>query len=147
MLTPLMPDFVGSNFAMFQPYVKTIANGSGGSAAAVLREIQSGKIQLWAIGVQKSEKERVALGVVATSFVLDHITGERNLLVNALHKANEEVELSDDIWLDGVLHLKMYALQQGCKKIVAFSDNPRVIEMFEKFGGSARVRFLQMEVV
>jgi len=102
---------------------------------------------LWAIGMQKSEKENVALGVVATSFVIDHLTGDRNLLVNALHKANESVELSDDVWLDGILHLKMYALQQGCKKIVAFSDNPRVVEMFEKFGGSAKVRFLQMEVV
>ena len=147
MLTPLMPDFVSANFNMFQPYVKTATNGSGGNDLAVLREIQSGKIQLWAIGVQKSEKESVALGVVATSFVIDHLTGDRNLLVNALHKANESVELSDDVWLDGILHLKMYALQQGCKKIVAFSDNPRVVEMFERFGGSAKVRFLQMEVV
>lgn len=147
MLTPLMPDFVSANFNMFQPYVKHVANGSGGSDLAVLREIQSGKIQLWAIGAVKSEKERVALGVVATSFVIDHITGDRNLLVNALHKASGDVEFDDAMWLDGILHLKLYASQQGCKKIVAFSDNPRVIEMFEKFGGSANVRFLQMEVV
>jgi len=125
---------------MFQPYVSLIGDVS------VLREIQTGRLQLWVIGEVKDEKERVALGVVATSIVTDHFTGERNLLVSLLHKAKPDVKLNEELWIDGILHLKLYARQQGCKKIVAFSGNERVIEMFEKLGGNASVRFLQMEV-
>lgn len=103
-----------------------------------LREALLGVMHIWAI-VQ--EEQFVGIGV--TRFSTDGTLGVKRLEIYSLY-SYENVSMVT--WATCFVALKRFAKANGCKHIIALTDQARVLEMAEKMGGDTSQRFLVFDV-
>ena len=85
----------------------------------------------------------IIYGFVITRVIEDPITGDKNLLIYSLYSSNR---IPQEIWLEGAKELREDAYARGCTKVVAYSSEPRVLEMAKKLGFKDTTRYLEYEV-
>lgn len=109
----------------------------------ILYSLLSGKMDAW-ISHGKSKKGGMEPnGIMLTGVTVDQFTGTKNLLIYVYHLWRPA---RDIVHMSNVDTLKEYARAKGCKKLVAYSENPRIIDIGTKAGFNVDFRVLTLEV-
>jgi len=85
------------------------------------------KYHAW-VGYQVVDGQREYMGILITGFIRDDLTGQLNLLVYGLYAFRV---LDDDLIIEGLQTLKMFARAQNCTKIFGYTSNPRLIKFLK----------------
>ena len=102
----------------------------------LLKAVSDNQLQCW--GVFKDNK----LIAFATTAITIEFWGEKKLLIFSLY-GFDRVSLQS--WHKLISDLSKYAKSSGCKKIVAFTNNERVIEIVKMYGGDFSA-YIEMEI-
>jgi len=109
------------------------------SLVRLLEKALSGEAQVW-VGM---EDERIKF-IAVTTFILDPVTEEKHLLIYALYGYSV---LSEDLWKEGIEILVSFARDTKCRKITAYTEVPRVLEMArDTLGANVKTTYLSWEV-
>ncbi len=114
------------------------ADESGSRSVNMLNSIMLGNLDVWLLS---SDKRALAIGT--TTIMIDTIDGERNLVIYSLTGL---APISDDDYKNAFSSLSKFAKAQQCKKIVAYTDNKRLIDMASKLGGDTKTVMISLEV-
>lgn len=146
MLVRLLPDDIEKRWPLLKDaLLKSLPAYTNGSADAVnnlLFALLDGTLQCWIL-VEYDEKEPVIRAVLTTTMIVDIPSGTKNLMIYSLTAF--EV-LSQEVLTDGYSALREFAKSNGCYKITAFTDIPRIIEMVKSVGGEASQTMIELEV-
>jgi len=146
MLTKLLPDQVSKfwdviSYAMEQSLPPTVGE-SPDKMNNILMAALSGKLDIWA-SYRKEEKANKFEGILATRFIYDDVTCMKNMLIYAIYGYDK---VSRDSWDSGLGTIVKYAASQKCSLIVAYSNEPRVIEVVNSLGGDTSFSFISFRV-
>ena len=108
----------------------------------LLEALLCGRMQCWAI-YRKEEEGVVMEALMCTTPIQDTNTGGADLLIYSLYSFDFATQES---WVSGLELLKNWARGQGYTRIVAYTNNVRVLEMTEKLGGVAEYTYLSFNV-
>lgn len=97
-------------------------------------------------GIREKETGITALGALSTVAQTNVFDGVKEMLITSLSKAEKVAEIPAYMWSTGFQRLKTFARASKCERLVAYSDNAKVIQMFEKYGGDSSIRYLKMTV-
>lgn len=103
-----------------------------------LREALLGVLQVWAV-VQ--DEQFVGIGI--SRFSVDGTLGIKRLEIYCLYSYEA---VSMQTWATCFVVLKRFAKANGCKHIIALTDQARILEMAAMVGGNASQRFLVFDV-
>jgi hypothetical protein len=134
MLNKLLPDQVAA-------YWDSIKHGIEQSCPAdtvltkeglnrYLIALMSGTLQAW-MCTDRTAEGSVYYGNLVTKLQIDDITGSRSLLLVSLYMFQSA---PDAIWEDAYNSLGQYAVANGCKKVIAYTKNPAVLQRGKQFG-------------
>ena len=104
----------------------------------VLEALLSDKVACWSI----ADEEKV-YGVLLTTVIEDIGTKDRSLLIYSLYGFQD---LPDKLWGKGLGDLKAYAKTLDCGRIIAYTNNARIIKMVKKLGGEVDFTLIGLEV-
>jgi len=107
----------------------------------LLQSLMEGKGQVWVVPGD-STGSRVRAMLITTDYT-DDITQTKDFLVYATYSF---IPVPDEIWKRVEEDLQKIAKAAGCDRIVAFTDEPRVIELMELFGYDSSYRFMVKEI-
>lgn len=93
----------------------------------VLKALLDESVQCWLI---LDDGENL-IGFLNTKLGSIEPQGTKILEIRDLYSLNG---IPDNVFKNGYNHLDMFAKKNGCSKIVAYSDNPRVISRAKYFG-------------
>jgi len=136
MLVRLSPEQIGVYWERLRPlFITNLIPKVDKTPETVFRILQSfmcGNMQLWA-GVEEGEKpvEERVFGFIATTLDIDAATQERNLLLYSVF-AVKEIPIS--IWIPGLKVLDEYKKQQGCSKLIAYTEVPEIVALTKRLG-------------
>ena len=102
------------------------------SLTNILKGLQDGRISAWVV---TSVKEIVAVGT--STVIEDNASKVKSLLVYSIF-SYEFVDV--ELWKTLFIALKKYAKSCGCKTIVAFAENKRVLGLLKEFGAKFDMR-------
>lgn len=104
----------------------------------VLSSLLAGKMVCWELWLGDE-----IYGVGVFQVTLDEPSGIKNLLIYALYTYKP---FSYDFWYLLLKTLRQYAKEQGCHRIVGFTDVDRIISIVNALGGSSEFRYIWLEV-
>jgi hypothetical protein len=84
-----------------------------------------------------------AIGFLITAFSQELGFNFKNLTIYAV-VATQHID--DEAWKNAFSTVKAFSIKYECKRIIAFSSNPRVIELVNKLGGESSYHVLTLEV-
>lgn len=146
MLVKLLPDQVSDHWdeislAIREALPPFVAN-SDRAMVNVLKSILGGSMQCWILYSSDETGESI-YAVATTKIEVDEISDTRCLLIYSFY-ANRP--LTSHLVISGLETLKKFASSKRCYKIIAYTDIPRVEQLWESLGGVAVTRFIEMEV-
>lgn len=106
----------------------------------ILSSCLSGKLDVW-VSYTKGDRNKVE-GIVMTSIAIDNLMYAKELLIYYIYSYDTVDRAS---WMDGLITITKYAINKGCDRIVAYSDNDNVIGIVKKLGGSTNVRYISFD--
>jgi len=146
MLTQLLPDQISHFWDIIKYAIEQslppITHEHPDKMNRILSSLISGKAQCWA-SYNKSEKEIKFEGIVVTRFLYDDVSNTKNLLIYCLY-GYQGVNKSS--WLHGLRALTKYASANGCKKIIAYTDIPYIINIAQQLNGATSYTFLTFDI-
>jgi hypothetical protein len=107
--------------------------------ANTLRSLLEGSLTLW---VWLDDTDRAGLLMILTP-LYEGVNDQRNLLVFALTSFEGFSFMANAQRV--IKALQTYARAQGCGKLVAYTENPVIVKLTERTGGSVR-HFLEWEL-
>jgi hypothetical protein len=107
----------------------------------LLQSILQDILQVWAIVGDSTGGKVKAL--LLTTVYTDDITQTKDLLVYATYSF---IPVPDEIWKKVEEDLQEVARSSKCDRIVAYSDEPRVIELMTRFGYDSSYRLIVKEI-
>ena len=108
----------------------------------LLVDLVSGKIQAW-LQFEEDNGERKVLGIVLTTQIQDPCLPIKDLLICG---AYSQFHTSNGIWKESAETLKRYARSRGCKRITAYTNVPRLIDLFKEIFGGERVMYCMANI-
>lgn len=109
----------------------------------ILFALLDGTLHCWIVVEHNKEKEPLILSIITTTFIIEVISGVKNLLI---YSVTSYQELSNEIVVSSYKSLREFARSKGCFKIISFTDNPENMKMAEMMGGKATQTLIEMEV-
>ena len=104
--------------------------------------LMSGNLQAWLLTEPTPEKVNY-FGNLITKIQTDEITGVKTLLLVSLYLyESAPVEL----WQDAYAKLELYGKANDCKKIVAYTTNPAILQRGNQFGFNTEWMVLAKEI-
>ena len=104
----------------------------------IFQSLLAGTAQAW-VAIQNETLKAAAI----TMIQVEAGTKVRNLLIYALCGYSG---VSQDLWEEGFKTFKAFAKANDCRKIIAYSKVPRVMEIAQSLGASMDFRLLEWEV-
>ena len=104
----------------------------------ILSSLLNGAMILW---VTFGGEEGKTNGLFITKIIEDDITEVKSLLLYCLHTY---YSVTPDIWAEGWKAMRKYGMSLGCKRMVAYTDVPFIINEAEKVGGTVSYTYLDM---
>ena len=101
------------------------ANNSEKSMEYILAAALSGKVDIWA-SYSKKDNRIILNGIIVTKLAYDDISDTRNLLIYSIYGYTE---IPKSAWKEAVVGIAAYAKRLDCINIVAYSDNPFIIQV------------------
>ena len=107
----------------------------------IFKSLLSDTMQCWALVGEQGNIKVIA----TTAFTKDIGTKQTNLLIYSLFATGGE-SISNSEWLDGWEGLKKFARERNVKKVLAYSNVPRVIDVVKSLGGRLEFNLISLEV-
>lgn len=143
MLIKLTPEQIIANWSVIFYAVSAslppISEYSDIGMVEIKRKLLSDEMQCWAV-VDKEEK----ITLLATTVIVSDLgTGIYNLLIYSLFAVSplDESKLSEELF-----SLKIFAKENKCKKIIAYSNIPKIINLVKNLGGRVDYQLISLEV-
>jgi len=146
MLIKLLPENVTRNWDIIKPAIERglvpIAEEGLDKMNKILESLLAGVIECW---VQTKETEEgTKIHSIATTQVLhDYVSDTKSLLIYSIYNFRP---MQDDDWVENYYTLKKYAVGRGCRKIIAYSKEPAIIQLIQRLGGESELTFLTLPV-
>ena len=138
MITILLPDQVATYWDILgyaiEQSLPPIASSNEERMNRVLTSLISGESLCW-VSFNNGRIEAVCV----TQIFQDIISRCNSLLIYSLYGFVDDL---DSIWAEGISVLAKYAKAKNCEHIIAYTDNERIIEMTDMFGGNSRRSFV-----
>jgi hypothetical protein len=80
--------------------------------------------------------------VAVSQIYEDAITKEKEFYIYSLYSFNETGTVPLDEWVIAFNKMRSYARSQGCKKVVSYTNEDRVREIYRRAGGVERYSFM-----
>lgn len=100
-------------------------------------------MQAWVITTDARVNGESILGLIVSRIIDGGVTGVNNL---ELYTITAFKHIPSELWEDGFKTLEKYARTKNCYRVVAYSDNKRVLDMADRLGWSSEYTFLTKEV-
>jgi hypothetical protein len=104
----------------------------------LLTSILRGSLECWAL-----YNGQDAVAIATFQVVLDGPTGIKSLMIYSLYSY---ISISYELWNVLLQRIKRHAREQGCSRIIAYTDVNRIIELVRILGGNTDFRFIWLEV-
>lgn len=143
MLIRLMPEQIAANWEFLSDNVveagplENVLNDE--RLNNILNSLLIGDMQAWA-EASATETGFVIHAIVLTQILVNDAAGVKNLLIYSLVSVGDVFDL--DTWNRGLLTLAQFARKNDCDNIIAYSDNPRIIRLAERFKGDVSKRVI-----
>lgn len=111
------------------------------SLATILEALLKDKLRAWVL-YDKENMEK-ALALFTTAISVEPISKTKNLFI---YSAASFGVMSEEAWEEAFKYTKAHAKAFGCHKIIAVTENARIIKVVEKLGGSVKTRQVELEV-
>ena len=146
MLVKLLPDQVSDHWdeislAIRQALPPFVAN-SDRSMVNILKAILGGDMHCWILYSSDDTGESI-YAVMTTKVEIDEISGTKCLLI---YSAYANKPLVNHLVTSGFETLKKFASSERCFKIIAYTNIPKMGQLWESLGGVAETRLLELEV-
>ncbi len=146
MLVKLLPDQVSEHWdeislAIRQALPPFVAN-SDRSMVNILKAILGGDMQCWILYSSDGAGGSI-YAVMTTKVEIDEISNTKCLLIYSFYASKP---LTNQLVISGFETLKKFASSEGCHKIIAYTNIPKMERLWESLGGVTITRFLEMEV-
>ncbi len=105
----------------------------------LLNAAVSGVLQIWLISKKDGDKSK-PYGVMTTTRSDDAISGTKSFLIYTLYSIDGQ--LDRELIFESIDAMIEYAKRTGCDNIMAYSAVDSVINLAERFGGTANFRLL-----
>ena len=137
MLVMLTPEQISSHWEAIKLSLNTSIRGEVPNRMNmpnnVLQLLLSGMMQCW-LSYRNGEDGHIIEGFLLTQVVDDGITGNRNLLIYAVHTSHNNAVRES--FLKAVDTLKKFGKSNGCQGIVGFTDSESIVTFVTSVGGS-----------
>jgi len=144
MLTKLLPEQISKHWDIIRYAVEQslppIVGGSPDRMKKILTSLLCGKAHCWASYIVNGDVRRFE-GIVITRIFYDDVSDTRNLLIYCLYGYEGVDQLS---WTTGLKALVKFARSKNCKRIIAYTDVPYIIELVNKLGGDTSYTFVSL---
>lgn len=144
MLTKLLPDQISKHWDIIRYAVEQslppIVGGSPDRMKKILTSLLCGKAHCWASYIVDGDV-RTFEGIVITRIFYDDVSDTRNLLIYCLYGYEGVDKLS---WTTGLKALVKFGRSKNCKRIIAYTDVPYIIELVNKLGGDTSYTFVSL---
>ena len=146
MLLRLIPDQISRfwgviKFAVEQSLPPTVGEHPD-KINRILSSALSGGIDVWA-SYSKIKNEIKFESIVLTKFLFDDTSETKSLLVYCIYSYTR---MAKDNWLQGLQKFAKYAKSRGCNRIVAYTNNNQIIELFKHCDGDIDYTFISLEI-
>jgi len=142
MLIALMPEQISRRWELIKYAVEQAVPPTVLASPEVLNNLLmsllDGSAQCW-VNYKKKEDKSTVDAVLVTTIIEDFLSRTRNLLLYALYGASP---LDDESYASGFETLKKYARANSCVKMVAYTNNSRVIEVASRVGWDVEWNFI-----
>lgn len=98
----------------------------------IFEELLCDAADCW-VSCNKENRSKIE-GIIITKVIYDNLTRNKNLLIYSIYMDEGVDRMS---WPEGAATLGKWAVKNGCRNIVGFTDNPQIVTITEKFGGSS----------
>ena len=149
MIVRLLPDQIAKQWPTIRHALEgslpPMASGREGRGNRLLESLLTDRLHCWVLFHPRAEEEEgvEVEGFLFTTAVEDSNSGAVNLMVYALYGFTP---LTEERWKEGVGLLARWAKSKGYEKIVAYTNNERVVVMAQHLGGRAEFTFISFNV-
>lgn len=145
-LVKLLPDQVARHWDTIKEAVRNslppIASEGPDKMNKVLEGLMSGFLTAWAGGEVEMPSPKIKV-IGLTHFTIDHVTGTKNLLIYCLYAFRP---VSDEEWVDLYEKLRLYAKGNECHRVVAYTEDSRILEICRNLKGDTRYTFVSLPI-
>ena len=104
----------------------------------VLLALLDGRMQAWASCTVRDGSLTIS-GFMFTQVLEDPASRIKSLLIYCLYGYENVEEIE---WIDGLRTLKKFSVATGCRRVIAYTDIPYMIELAKRLGGEAKYTFI-----
>lgn len=83
------------------------------------------------------DDSRMLMALVITRLIFDEVTGEKSLFINSLYSFKSVI---DEQWVSDIEIMRKFAIDNECRKIITYSNNPRIFDIVKLLGFGERFR-------
>lgn len=105
----------------------------------ILQSLLDDRMQCWV----SYKKDETIDGVIITTVSDDIASKSKNLLIYCLYAFKET---DKDTWIEGWQTLSKYGKSIGCQRMIAYTDEPKMVNITWKLGGEARYTFCTLPI-
>jgi hypothetical protein len=109
----------------------------------ILQALLEERMQCWAAYRKYGETDSEIVGIVLTTTTGDGCSGTVNFLLYSVFGYNKT---NADDWIEGFQTLGAFASALGCKQIVAYTRDAKLIELAKKFGADTSYTFISVPI-
>lgn len=104
----------------------------------ILMALLDGRMQAW-VSCVAGDNGVVISGFVFTQVLEDPASRIKSLLIYCLYGYEN---VNEKEWIDGLRTLKKFSAAVGCRRVIAYTDIPYVMELAKRLGGEAKYTFI-----
>ena len=142
MITKLLPDQISRFWPIIKYAVEESLPPTVGDHPDKMNRILSamlcGKLDVWASYRHEGEVTRFD-GIGVTQVLYDDASDTKSMLIYAVYAYEKTLPST---WADAFETISKYAKSKGCRRYVAYSSIPYVIEQAKLFGGDTSFTFI-----
>jgi hypothetical protein len=146
MLTRLEPTQIAAHWPTLKFGIENslppVAMEAGDKINKIYLSLLMGESDCW-IQHKIVEGATKILGMAVTRIMTDDNSGTKNLLIYCLYNYRP---MEDEDWGENFYIIKKYGKAKGCHRLIAYSNEKRLIYITRKLGGSTEYTFLSLPI-
>lgn len=109
----------------------------------IMAAIMSGGLDCWALLDVEQGRPPKFVGAGTTAIAEDKWLKRRSLVIYSLHSARY---VTAEAWKSALEPVVEHAKENGCSRVIAYTDNPRAIQLANLLGFTTGIQAIEMEV-
>ena len=134
---------IRKDWSTFKKYLEEslppTSNGLPINIDEVFAKLMTDEMQMWLFLNEKAE----VLGFLITAYSKELGFDFLNLVIYAVVAT---MPIDENMWKEAYSIVRNFAKKQECKRIIAFTSNPRVLEIVNNLGGDTSFHVVTLEV-